>query len=291
MNTDYIKYFITLAQVKHFGQAAERLYITQPNLSYAIATLEKELGVQLFLRKSKSVVLTNDGIRFLPYAERVLQELSDGIHALCGEATENEPIRLGFAQSYFLPQIIQRFQNTASNRKYSFSLFHQNTSQIIRDIKANKLDAGFCYYAQNEPGFRHIPVGSRQLVLIVHNSHPLAALDSVDLADAQKYPLICSSREPFIQHYIKSLFYSIGIEPKFFCETETVSAAANLVANKFGIAIVVDYPVLKNYPVKKLEIRNPEHSLFLSLCYAEDRTHPKPVRDFLDFLENASVRF
>ncbi len=74
MNLRDLKYFIALAETRHFGQAAERSFVTQPTLSGQIKKLEEELGVTLFERTKKTVALTAIGEALLPYARRAVEE-------------------------------------------------------------------------------------------------------------------------------------------------------------------------------------------------------------------------
>ena len=82
MNLYQLRYFVMLAETKHFGKAAERLCIAQPSLSHAIAQLEAELGVVLFERKNRSSTLTKEGMQFLSYVEKSLEILDNGIETI-----------------------------------------------------------------------------------------------------------------------------------------------------------------------------------------------------------------
>ena len=72
MNLYHLRYFVTLAHLEHYTKAAEILAITQPSLSHAIASLEKELGVKLFEKEGRNVVLTKCGQAFLTDVERLI---------------------------------------------------------------------------------------------------------------------------------------------------------------------------------------------------------------------------
>jgi DNA-binding transcriptional LysR family regulator len=67
MNLNQLQYFVTLAQLEHYTNAAEQLRITQPTLSLAIRSLEEEMGTKLFEKKGRNVVLTKYGRFFLEY--------------------------------------------------------------------------------------------------------------------------------------------------------------------------------------------------------------------------------
>ena len=72
MNLNQLTYFAVTARHQHFTRAAEELFISQPSLSYAISSLEEELGIRLFEKKGRNVVLTKYGRLFLGHVERAL---------------------------------------------------------------------------------------------------------------------------------------------------------------------------------------------------------------------------
>ena len=86
MNLFHLRYFVKLANTRHYTRAAEELCITQPSLSHAITQLENELGLPLFERKGRGITLTRFGEEFLATAERTLSTLDSGLDVLKREA-------------------------------------------------------------------------------------------------------------------------------------------------------------------------------------------------------------
>ena len=105
MNLYQLRYFVMLAETKHFGKAAERLCIAQPSLSHAIAQLEAELGVVLFERKNRSSTLTKEGMQFLSYVEKSLEILDNGIETMAHISRGEGCIELGFLRTLGLSLI------------------------------------------------------------------------------------------------------------------------------------------------------------------------------------------
>ena len=79
VNLLHLRYFVELAQTEHYTRAAERLCITQPSLSHAIAQLESELGVPLFEKSGRGTKLTHFGQQFLACARNTLATLDEGV--------------------------------------------------------------------------------------------------------------------------------------------------------------------------------------------------------------------
>ena len=82
MNLYHLRYFSTLAHIEHYTKAADILAITQPSLSYAISTLEEELGVKLFEKNGRNVTLTKYGKVFLNDVEEILNRLDSSVNSL-----------------------------------------------------------------------------------------------------------------------------------------------------------------------------------------------------------------
>lgn len=82
MNLYHLRYFVTLAHLEHYTKAAENLSITQPSLSHAISLLENELGVALFEKEGRNIVLTKYGKIFLKDVEKSLEILDSSVKSL-----------------------------------------------------------------------------------------------------------------------------------------------------------------------------------------------------------------
>lgn len=142
-----LEYFVAISREKSITRAAGKLYIAQPALSQCLQKIEKEVGVNLVVRNSSGVVLTNEGVCFLEFAEKVLQEreeLSKKIRDV--ENAENGVIRLGFTgtqATYVLPYILPEFQ--ARHPSVTITLAEALSDDIETKLIRNEVDIGILH--------------------------------------------------------------------------------------------------------------------------------------------------
>lgn len=275
MNLNHLSYFRVLAKLEHYTQAAEELSITQPSLSHAMSTLEKDLGTYLFEKQGRNIKLTKYGKIYFEYVDRALSELEKGekkIRELTNVSTGT--IELGYIYTLgprFIPHLIKDFTEIDKNKDIKF-LFGQGTTKVlIEGLKQERFDMVFCSMVEDESDIDFIPVANEELVLIVSNEHPLAKNESVDLTEVASYPFIGFSEKSGIRSIIQDLFKEVNIVPNTICEVEEDNAVAGLVEINYGIAVVPRISSLKYYNVKVLPIINPEHERFIYLATLKNR--------------------
>lgn len=195
MNLYHLRYFVTLAHMEHYTRAADLLAITQPSLSHAISSLESELGVKLFKKNGRNVTLTKYGKSFLTDAEDVLQKLDASVGSLQLAGKGEGHIDIAFLRtlgSDFVPRILRRFLDENQGKQIDFALHCDKviTNEILKGIKEQKYDIGFCSKINDEPLIEFIPVAKQDLVVIVPPDHPLASKSEIHLEETLEYKQI-----------------------------------------------------------------------------------------------------
>lgn len=290
MNLYHLRYFAALAHLEHYTRAAAQLNITQPNLSYAINALEAELGVTLFEKEGRNVVLTRCGKEFLEEVEKSLSILDGSIHRMQLLGRGEGQVELGFLSTLgveYIPQALASFFQTPEGRHVRFQFHNGITADLIAKLKDAVCDVVFCSYVEHEPELMFVPVATQDLVLIVPSGHPLAARDSADLMETLPYPQIFFSRGSGLRPIIDHLFEKIHGVPSIAMEMAEDQAVAGFVAAGFGIAIVPDIPVLSQLPVKKLSIANPSWERRFYMAYKKGRYQTPAVANFIRYVENS----
>ncbi|EEG73311.1 LysR substrate binding domain protein [[Clostridium] hylemonae DSM 15053] len=262
MNLYHLRYFVTLAHLEHYTKAAEILAITQPSLSHAIASLEKELGVKLFEKEGRNVVLTKCGQAFLTDVEQALGMLDSSINKLqmtgSGEGRIDVALLRTLSTSV-VPQFVRGFLDTRPEKNIDF-YFHTSTGltpDIIQGVKERRYDVAFCSLMENEPAIEFTPVARQELVVIVPEDHPLSGRHEIDLKETLPYPQIVFSKRSGLRPIIDHLFEQCGGQPDIVYSLEEDQAVAGLVGAGFGIAVVPRMEILGYMPVHTIAIHEP----------------------------------
>lgn len=294
MNLFYLRYFVTLAHVKHYTKAAQQLCITQPSLSHAIAQMEKELGVPLFEKNGRNTLLTPFGREFLACAEHTLSTLDDGIASLQRSARGSGLIRLGFVRPLgirFVPRLAAEFLQAYPENDIRLTFHTGITRQLLDDLQQQKVDLLFCSKPQDDLKLTAVPVQKQELVVIVPQNHPLAVNTGVRLADTASYPHIYFTQTFGIRSVIDDMFLRENAVPNIVTETEEDEVIAGLVAEGFGIAVVPYMDLLQKLPVKILSITSPSYERNFYLVHDDSVYMPPAVENFYHFVVNWTCDF
>ena len=284
MNLNHLCYFRTLAKLEHYTKAAEELSITQPSLSHAISSLERDLGTYLFEKQGRNIKLTKYGKMYLEYVDKALNELEKGekkLRELNNISTGT--VELGYIYTLgpkFIPNLIKNFTHEDENKNIKFLFGQGTTKELIKGLKEERYDMIFCSIVENEPEIEFIPIANEELVAIVANDHPLSREDYIDLNMIGDYPFIGFSEKSGIRPLINKLFNQIDLKPNIICEVEEDNAIFGLVEINYGVSVVPNISSLKHYNVKVLPIVNPKHERYIYVATLKNRYQTPSVNHF-----------
>lgn len=199
MNLSQLNYFKKLAEVLHYTRAAQELFITQPTLSGAISSLEKELGAPLFERNGRSVLLTPYGEVFYEHVCLALRAIDDGVAAVSARSSASfGTVNLGTTfttQDHYLPSLIRDFEE-AFDKRVIVKVSQGFTNYLTEQLHRGTLDVAFCGKRDNEPDIAYFPVKHCELALYVRDDHPLASADTITFAELNEVDLHTYRRAP-----------------------------------------------------------------------------------------------
>ncbi len=291
MNLFHLRYFVTLAKTEHYGKAAEMLSITQPSLSYAISTLEDELGIRLFEKHGRNIVLTKHGKVFLNDITEILDKLDYSIQNMKSVANGEGELNIAFLRTLgtdFIPRTLRGYQDLNQSKEINFRLFcdYPLSADIINAVKTGEVDIAFCSKLNNNPEIEFVPVAEQKMILLVPENHPLACRDSVDLEETLKYKHIIFKKRSGLRAVIDEYFKSIGKYPDVTYEIAEDQVAAGFVAQGFGIMVSPVFSGLNGLGIKQIEIKRPYHKRFFYMAYAKDSYHSPLITDFINYVSD-----
>ncbi|WP_175675162.1 LysR substrate-binding domain-containing protein [Burkholderia ambifaria] len=241
------RYFVTVADERHFGRAAERLSMTQPPLSQAIRALEEALGVALFVRTKRSVALTAVGAALLPDVRRLLAS-ADALPPLArrlarGEAGSLSLAFVSTADYGLLPSLLRAFG--ARYPQVRLQLAEATSDVQIDELVAGRIDAGLVIPPvppRHAAGLSYLPVVREPLVVAMPAaSAPDGPEDEpVHLADLAALPLVIFPRRlaPGFYDIITGCYGAAGETPHIGQEAIQMQTIVSLVSAGMGVALV-----------------------------------------------------
>lgn len=197
MELRHLRYFLAVAEELHFARAAEKLHIEQSPLSRAIKELEEELGVQLFVRTTRSTRITRAGKLFMEHVPRVftaMQQARDSVKAAANGYHGQLRIALsdGITPSR-LPVLLARCRE--EDPEVDIRLFEVPLAKQIKGLHDDLYDVGFSMANEVGEGILAEPVWDDPLMVAVPERHPLLAFKRVPLEEILRYPLVLCDPE------------------------------------------------------------------------------------------------
>jgi DNA-binding transcriptional LysR family regulator len=291
MELRHLRYFIAVAEELHFGRAAQRLHITQPPLSFQIQSLERELGVQLFVR-GRRVQLTESGRALLAKAREAI-EAADAAARAAQQASLmiNGCLRVGYpaAGVFELPPLAlrtfqERFPNVAVETVVA------PTGAHLEALRAKQLDVAFVRLGvldRETMQFRTLQL--EPLLLAVPEDHALAQLPvvPVELLAGEPIILFPHALEPLLYRYlVTDVLGRSRVAPSVVFEATTLESACSAVAARLGVAFVGE-PLARIFALPGVAYRPfapPPPVSRLGVAWRQDATS-NGVRWFLEVLD------
>lgn len=289
MNLNQLQYFVTLAHMEHYTRAAEKLTITQPSLSHAIASLEQELETQLFEKQGRNVALTKYGKIFLEYAEEALAILDTGVRKTKAlTSLTGGRIDIGYIYTQgaeFVPGLVAGFGREYPQMKVEFGFLSGVTEEVIRGVREETYDVGFCSLVEGQKDLEFVPVSQEKLIAVVPAGHPLASKGRVEIAELAAYPQIFFKKGSGLRAVVDRLFKAAKKKPQIRYMVDEDSALAGMVAQGLGVGIVPDVPVIRSMDVVRLEIENLNYRRLVYMVTRKDKYLSPVAKRFVTYVK------
>lgn len=282
-------YFTVVAQELNFTRAAEKLGMSQPPLSNAIKTLEKDLGVTLFVRGKRRLQLTEAGSlllhrsnQMLTLADKTRNDLAHMETGLTGT------ISLGMVEGrapYIASRWIKGFHEEYPLVRYQ--MWNGSSDDVLERLTRGLADLAVIAVPFDTEHLESIVIGEEPWIAIIPKDHELAKEegDTVSLETLSHYPLIVPRRPSRIEA-IRNWFGSIGKEPDIICEMSNYIDAVALSEQNVGISIFPQTTYTPNPHVCSKVIVEPAKKVEYVLVWPKGQRLSALIREFINYVND-----
>lgn len=207
MNILHLKYAVEVAKTGSINKAADTLLIAQPNLSRSIKELESDLGIAIFERTAKGMVLTPEGEEFMGYANAILNQINSVEKMYKTGIPAKKHFSVSVPRSTYISEAFAQFSKTLPKDAVEVFYKETNSSRAIKNIMYENYKLGIVRYAENhdkyfktmfdEKGLTNELVAEFHYILLMNKNCPLAKLSQIRFSDLEKYIEIAHA-DPYV---------------------------------------------------------------------------------------------
>lgn len=284
-----LSYFVAVGETGSVTRACEQVNISQPSISAAISHLEKELGVQLFVRQhAQGLSLTPPGQRLLLAAKEVLRD-SYGLYDVVNSAMSMVagPINLGAFRTFtplIVPELWKKF--VTRHPDVRMQITEGNESELLEGLRTARLDVALTYEFGLSIDMTFVPLAWLPTYVLLPADHPMAGRASLNLAEIAREPFILLNL-PISRQYFLSLFERLGLAPRIVTETSSPAALRSYVGAGIGYSLMTVRPknmrAENDRPLVYVELAEDYPPMKLGLAYLKELKRSRVCEAFEEF--------
>ncbi len=235
----HLEYFVAAAEAGSIKLASERINISQPSISAAISHLERELELQLFVRRhAQGLALTCSGKKMMREAKLLLRQ-AEGLYAIASQLQNDVSGRLAVGCMVTLaPMIVPELGHsfTRAHPEVKLALSEGSHEELLRQLREVEIDAAISYDLQFPEDVSFESLARLPPHILISRDHQLANRKSLALQDLDGEPMILLDL-PYSRQYFLSLFQSEGLKPEIYARSGNQEVVRTMVANGYGYTI------------------------------------------------------
>ena len=211
MTITQLRYVIAISQANSMNEAARHLFISQPSLSASVKDLEEEIGIELFRRTNRGVMVTPEGEEFLGYARQVVEQYQ----LMEARYVEKKEIKKKFSVSMqhytFAVNAFVEMVKQFGMDEYEFAIHEEKTYEVIEDVKNFKSEIGILYLNDfnrkvltklfQESGLEFHEILKCGVYVYLWKGHPLAQREEIALEELEQYPCLSFEQGDYNSFY------------------------------------------------------------------------------------------
>jgi DNA-binding transcriptional LysR family regulator len=284
-----LKIFLTIARLRNFTRAAERLHMTQPTVSQQLAALEAALGLLLVERDTRQLKLTAAGEALVPYAERLIALSDETVEAVRSAAgMEEATLRLGVGNTlatYLLPDLLHRYRRAYPRYRARISV--GNTADLLALLVADVIDLALVGSPAAHPEVVTQPFMRDHLVVIVAPDDEWAGRVEVDASELLTRVFLTREPGSALHASVERFFGANALDADNVIQLGETEAIKRSVETGLGVALVQGIAVEREVSagrLRTLRLRGADDSRTYLVARHVARKLPKAAEVLLSLL-------
>ena len=207
MNIQHMKYAVEVAKLGSLNKAAETLLIAQPNISRSIKELEADLGITIFQRSAKGMILTPEGEEFIEYARDILHRIDKIEQSYRDGSHKKRKFSISVPRACYISSALAEFSKNIGDSDVEIYYKETNSKKTIKKLLENEYKLGIIRYSENydkyyktmleEKGLAYELVAEFSYVLIMSRDNPLASKEKITYEDLSSFIEIAHA-DPYV---------------------------------------------------------------------------------------------
>jgi DNA-binding transcriptional LysR family regulator len=293
MNIEHLKTFQDIVRLGSFSEAARKLGVSQPAVSFQVQKLEQELGIRLIDRSQRTITLTQAGQRLLRFAENVAAErekLGKDLDQLREDISGDLHIAASTIPGEFLlPSLLAEFKKR--HPAVTIRLDVSDSLTVINSIRDNSREIGFCGIPSEGKDLASFKISGDEIVLIVFPGHPFTRKTEVTPEELEGEPLIFREATSGTQRSLENLLARAGIDTSKWVPNMVLGSSQSVVsavAAGAGIAFVSNLAIknaLAQGIVRQVNVRGLRLVRDFYCVYRQERIVSGLLEGFINFIK------
>lgn len=291
MELRQLEYFYMASRLRNITRAAQRLHVSQPNITVAIQKLESELGVQLLDRSQKLLTLTPEGTVFLSRIEVALENIRDAVRELDDyKNLQKGAVKIGIPPivgAYLFPKIFSHFAQ--QHPSLELSIVEDGSLAIRRALENGELDLGMVITTGIGNLLSTQSISKEEIVVCLPKDHLLASRETIALEELAGEALIMLKEGSYHRHVLMTEFEKLAIVPNIILSSNQVETIKGLVARRVGVSFLPRVMLEDSDSLVGVSL---ESALYIDigLAWKKDRYISRAGRAFIDFCSDHLTR-
>ncbi|MGX2993125.1 LysR family transcriptional regulator [Streptomyces sp. JNUCC 64] len=285
MQLQQLRYFVTVAETRHFTRAAEQVHVAQPSLSQQVRALERELGADLFLRARGNITLTDAGEALLPLARRILADADTARHEVQELAQlRRGRVRLGATPSLctgLLPEVLRAFRDRYPGVRLVIE--EGGSHDLVRELARGALDLALVVLPlpSPSPALTTVEMLREDLVVVSSPDAPAPGHGGeVRIGDLAGEPLVMFRHGYDLRELTVAACRAEGFEPDFAVEGGELDAVLGFVRAGLGVAVVPRMVATRaGLDLRVTPLSRPGLHRTIALAHRSDVAPPRAARE------------